>query len=567
MSLFGALTSGVSGLSAQSSAMGTIADNISNVNTVGYKGADVDFQTLVTRQGSQTRYSAGGVQARAQGGVDMQGLLQSSASSTDLALSGNGFFLVNQASQPTGTDPYLFTRAGSFSADSQGYLRNGAGYYLQGWPTNSLGEVVLPSGSAAALTNQNIISQDFLETINLNRFSGTAAATTKVTLGANLPASDAIDASRSVDVQMFDSLGNTLGTRFTFTKEAANSWNLSVEPPAGAAVAILRNADGEIYRSAGQLEFTAQPANGASVSINGQTYTFTSTAGGGTGSVLIGTTLADTVGNLVSAVKATDAAFVATTTPGEHQVATKGSDRTTVVFTAGDRTGLSDIEIDASSLSAAAGTPATRQGLLTTPIFTVAQPETTDAGMTFGANGLPQSFGATTLSLVGFASGAADMDGSDADAIALNFGQANRADGLTQFGTQFTTSLIERDGARYGAYSGVSVAKDGLVYALFDNGERRPVFKMPVATFVNPNGLQAVAGNSYAATEESGLPALRVAGSGPAGSIAQSSLESSTVDIGDEFSRMIVVQRAYSAATKIISTADEMLEELVRIKR
>lgn len=119
MSLFGALTSGVSGLSAQSSAMGTIADNITNVNTVGYKGTTVDFQTLVTRQGSQTRYSAGGVQASAQGNVNVQGLLQSSSSTTDLALSGNGFFLVNRSSEPTATDPYLFTRAGSFSTDAE----------------------------------------------------------------------------------------------------------------------------------------------------------------------------------------------------------------------------------------------------------------------------------------------------------------------------------------------------------------------------------------------------------------------------------------------------------------
>lgn len=565
MSLFGALTSGVSGLSAQSSAMGTIADNITNVNTVGYKGTGIDFQTLVTRQGSQTRYSAGGVQARAQGGVNVQGLLQSSASATDLALSGNGFFLVNRASEPAATDPYMFTRAGSFSTDAEGFLRNGAGYYLQGWPTNSLGEVVLPNGSAASMTNQNIISRDFLETINLNRFSGTAAATTKVALSANLPAAEANGSSRGIDVQLFDSLGNALGTRFNFTKQTANTWDLAIEPPAGTAVASLLNADGEIYRSAGQLEFTAQPMDGATVSINGSAYTFAA-SGGGAGTVTIGQTLAETVANLVAAVSAADTDFGSSA--GAHQVELKGSDKTTVVFTAGSGSGLGSIAIDATTLSAdSTGTPATQQGLLATPSFTIAQPQTSEAGLVFGANGLPQSFGAASLSIRGFINGAADMDGAAASTISLNFGQANRANGITQFGTEFTTNLIERDGTRYGGYSGVSVAKDGLVYALFDNGERRPVFKMPVATFVNPTGLQAVAGNSYAVTEESGSPSLRAADSGPAGSIIQSSLESSTVDIGDEFSRMIVVQRAYSAATKIISTADEMLEELVRIKR
>jgi flagellar hook protein FlgE len=103
--------------------------------------------------------------------------------------------------------------------------------------------------------------------------------------------------------------------------------------------------------------------------------------------------------------------------------------------------------------------------------------------------------------------------------------------------------------------------------ALFDNGERRPIYRLPLATFVNPEGLIGRAGNAWIATEESGNPTLRVADSGPAGKIEQSSLEASTVDIGEEFTNMIIVQRAYSAATKIISTADDMLEELVRIKR
>ncbi len=77
-----------------------IADNITNVNTVGYKGTNVDFQTLVTKQASSSQYASGGVQSRPRGGVDIQGLLQSSAYTTSLAISGDGFFLVNEASEP-----------------------------------------------------------------------------------------------------------------------------------------------------------------------------------------------------------------------------------------------------------------------------------------------------------------------------------------------------------------------------------------------------------------------------------------------------------------------------------
>ncbi len=114
MTLFGALTSGVSGLTAQSSAIGAISDNITNVNTIGYKGTQVDFQTLVTVQTSGTFYSAGGVQSKPRQDTGVQGLLQSSTSQTDIAISGSGFFVVNESNAPTLSNEFLFTRAGSF---------------------------------------------------------------------------------------------------------------------------------------------------------------------------------------------------------------------------------------------------------------------------------------------------------------------------------------------------------------------------------------------------------------------------------------------------------------------
>ena len=113
----------------------------------------------------------------------------------------------------------------------------------------------------------------------------------------------------------------------------------------------------------------------------------------------------------------------------------------------------------------------------------------------------------------------------------------------------------------------MTISTDGLVTALFDNGETRPVFKIPVATFTNVNALEARSGNVWNATEASGDPTLREADNGAAGQVVQAALEQSTVDIGEEFTKMIVVQRAFSASAKIISTADEMLEELLRTKR
>jgi flagellar hook protein FlgE len=560
MSLFGAMNAGVAGLASQSSAMAAISDNITNVNTIGYKGTKIDFQTLVTRQSSNTRYSSGGVQSRPHNEIAVQGLLQASASSTDLAISGDGFFLVNESAKPGSSDQYLFSRAGSFYADDLGFLKNTGGFYLQGWPTDRQGNIILPS-NRTGLTNQNIISNQFLETINLNRIGGTADETTNISIGANLPAFDSVGESHDIDVQFFDTLGNSNAVAFTFSKSATNQWDLNVEPPKDTASVTLYDAAGNVYRSTGQLEFTTLPVAGDTVVVNGQTYVYGDSDGVGT-DWPAGANLAAAVANLVAAINA-DAAF-GTPASGRNTAALKSDSATTILLGGGTNAAGSDFTVNASGCSAI------RQSLLQTPAFTVyRQGAGLSPAITFTSQGDPSAFGVTSMAVTGFVSGAASMDGTVADVtrVGLDFGSAGEADGITQLSAEFEPGFIEQNGARFGTFSGVTISTDGVVQALFDNGERRPIYRLPLVTFVNPDGLEAKSGNVWATTEASGNPTLRTADSGPAGQIVQSSLEASTVDIGQEFTNMIVVQRAYSAATRIISTADEMLDELVRIKR
>jgi flagellar hook protein FlgE len=160
-----------------------------------------------------------------------------------------------------------------------------------------------------------------------------------------------------------------------------------------------------------------------------------------------------------------------------------------------------------------------------------------------------------------------DDDAANSKQITLDFGTVTEANGMTQFGDSFTPVFINQNGSRFGTFAGVTVSADGLVTALFDNGETRMIYKLPMATFVNVNELEGRSGGVWNATEASGDYTLRTADNGQAGQTIQNSLETSTVDIGEEFTDMIVVQRAYSASAKIISTADQMLEELMRVKR
>ena len=121
MSLYASLYSGVSGLSAYSSALGMISDNIVNVNTIGYKETRASFTTLVTESRSTTSYSPGGVQSIPQSLISRQGLLQSSASATDLSIDGAGFFVVGATpGAVTQNGSISFTRAGSFTPDEEG---------------------------------------------------------------------------------------------------------------------------------------------------------------------------------------------------------------------------------------------------------------------------------------------------------------------------------------------------------------------------------------------------------------------------------------------------------------
>ncbi len=149
--------------------------------------------------------------------------------------------------------------------------------------------------------------------------------------------------------------------------------------------------------------------------------------------------------------------------------------------------------------------------------------------------------------------------------ISLNLGTVGGSDGLTQSNAPSVLNGTHIDGTPYGSVTGVTVATDGTVTAQFSNGLSQDVYKIPLATFTNPNGLGQMNGNAYAATKASGPPDINLANSGAAGTIQSKSLEGSTVDLANEFTNLITTQRAYSACARIITTADQMLAQLEQL--
>jgi len=157
--------------------------------------------------------------------------------------------------------------------------------------------------------------------------------------------------------------------------------------------------------------------------------------------------------------------------------------------------------------------------------------------------------------------------GTSPQTVNFNLGNNGTSSGLSQIGTTFSIGQINQDGVQFGNFAGVTVNQNGVVTANYDNGLNRAIYILPLGTFSDPNGLQPQSGNTYTETANSGTVVLREAGTGSAGTIAPSSLEDSTVDIATEFSNLIVTQRAYEANSKIITTADQMLQTLIQAKQ
>ena len=149
----------------------------------------------------------------------------------------------------------------------------------------------------------------------------------------------------------------------------------------------------------------------------------------------------------------------------------------------------------------------------------------------------------------------------------INFGNYGTSSGMTQYDAPYQTSLLNQDGNGPTDLERVSFDDKGLLTAVFSDGSSRPIYKLPIATVPAPAELESLSGNAYRITADSGEAVLNFATEGGAGRVSASALENSTVDIAGQFTDLIIAQRAYSAATKIITTGDELLEEITRVKR
>ena len=226
MSLFNSMRTAVSGMAAQSNALSAISDNIANSSTVGYKDAQAQFETVLD-QNATSDYESGGVQTDVRYGVSTQGTLETTTSSTDLAINGNGFFVVSNGGQGT----YL-TRAGSFVPDSNGNLVNTAGYQLQGYQIN-------PDGTTSStLSTVNIDDQTLQAAPSTNgTLTANLPSTATAVAAANLPSTNSASATYTdkTSITVYDDLGTSHVMDVYLTKTSDNKWQAAAYPQSDAS--------------------------------------------------------------------------------------------------------------------------------------------------------------------------------------------------------------------------------------------------------------------------------------------------------------------------------------------
>ena len=462
------LFSGVSGLQNHQIRMDVIGNNISNINTTGFKRNRVNFQDLIYQQlqgAARPTEDLGGVNPKEVGlgmmiaSIDtlhLQGSLQTTAVQTDLAIVGQGFFILDDMGKQ------LFTRAGAFSLDADGVLVNPAnGMKVQGWMAQELegysvidvsspvGELVIPVGG-----------------------KDPAKATTMVQFACNLDKRlpiipenptglDIIKSTWTTTEKIYDTFGDehVLQVQFTRVPGTANSWNATV------------NIDPQ----------NEEPTN-------------------------------------------------ATIGLGEEAPAVGGP-----------QTFIVNFSNNGTLLSAEDG-----------------------AGNVSGGTGYVQMFAAYDVQ-----NATPNEDGTLVrQEFALNLGQVGGfTRSITQYAEESSSKMVEQDGHRMGYLENFKIDSSGVITGVYSNGSTRDIGQVAMATFPNQGGLEKAGENTFRVSNNSGLANIGPSGVAGKGKIVAGTLEMSNVDMADQFVDMIVTQRGFQANSKTIQTADQLLQELLTLKR
>lgn len=539
---------GVSGLLAHGEKMNVLGNNIANVNTIGYKASNMhfeDFYYQFTNTAAQANGQVGrGVSVAAVFGDFSQGGFESTNEATDLAIGGNGFFGVS----PKGTDDMYYTRAGNFRFDKDGYLVDPHGYVLQGWPIEEqTTETASTTTRSSVSETSSVRGSGTPSDIRLDGFTAEPKHTSRLSIINNLNNEAGQD--------------NTTDSTDPFFA-LAKSWNGQEDPPLGTT-AYAYSSTIKVYDEAGTAHTVTVYYDQVSNSDGKNYWEYIVTMDpeedkrifpgmspkigetSGAGLLMIGTMTFNSAGQLEDMSAYTLASNASSSQLSQWRPTAISENGFPVV--APNFTGLEEASWVVDST-----------GHAITPVLSNAKGKLIE--INFGLSTTP------TTSWSNY-NAASSVGTSSANLPDWGLNSTRSALATTSFAGSSSTLYQGQDGYTFGFLQNVTVNTDGIISGRYSNGVSLELYQITLYDFLNETGLYREGGNLFTETLDSGEAFPGPANSNGLGSIQSNALEQSNVDLAREFVQMITTQRGFSANGKIITTTDQMLSEVIMLKR
>lgn len=550
--------SAVSGLKTHQTRMDVIGNNIANVNTVAFKSSSVTFsdilyQTTSNASGANATTGTGGVNAKQIGlgttaaatkvSITSAGASETTGNPFDIRLTdknSTNFFIVNNGSEN------VFTRSGSFYVDGSGNLcMSSTGYTVMGWQVDeTTGEIRKDTVSALRIMQEK-------------NLTSAPEATTQATIAGVLDENDAdvkSDAGKVMNLNFYDNLGYQYTAKFAI-KATGTDGEYTVE-----LTSILDSNNKNITEGFTQAQMKE---------IFGNTDTETTIASYSTTLPNCGYTYDTTTGKLTE-----QATGVEVKIDGDGKILMNGVDTTKTIK---DVFGVSDGNLKNIQNSKAAGNtdyvfkdvPTTVNGV-TTYSYQIVKKSATNLLKFNTEDGKFSSIGGGTDKSVELNLNNANLNkNGNFQNITVDFSQCLNYSGKSTIGADAgAVDGTTGKGRKLGAMTGIFIDTSGRIYGTYDNGNTELLGQIAVAQFSNASGLEKVGESCYRTTLNSGeFDGIGVEISADGSSMTTGELEMSNVDLSSEFTSMITTQRGFQANSRVITTSDTLLEELVNLKR
>ncbi len=583
------LFSGVSGLQSHQIAMDVESNNIANVNTIGFKYSRANFADLLSQTnqiatapqgelGGKNAVQIGlGTNINSVTRIHSQGSVQNTDKNTDVAIQGDGFFVVSA----DGGNTYKFTRSGDFKFDAAGNFVDNNGFIVQGWmrdkdtglvdSTAPLTNIKIPSG----LTTPANATDKIVLKANLN--SGSLVTQYSPTFAMNT--TGAMSSVEGYDEDMaflFNGSGRAFnlvtgqGMRISLNPTAptpaytnftydANPANANTTATGGS---YIFNTVDDLRASLQNLFRTVDPGINVVVTNDGKFQIQNN------GATALSLGVQDIAANPNEFFAATFSTFIGSVQAGatKNSQAVNAATHSSSIDVFDSLGSRHTVKLDFRKVAGANGTEWTwsaevpKPGDLNTNL-TPNENRIWGGTLQFDANGALSGYNPPNLDFT------ANNGSSKNQNINLNFGSINGFDGVTSFDSPSATGGISQDGYPGGDLLGIRIDQSGTLIGSFSNGRSFGLAQIGMAKFANNEGLTADGSNVYLQTANSGEPVVGTAATAGRGFMQSSALEASNVDLSKSLTNLIIIQRGYQANGKTITTSDTLLETLIGLKR